>query len=144
MKRLCVRGGRCGDGPLGPSCPWAGSLSQGPWRVAELEAPGCVFQKLPRCAVKGSSLSGHRDVGVTPVPGTSREEAREKACAEKFARRQVGGGAVIMGKVSLLPSTLDTRPGHPVWGCPPGHHACGAAFPAPAPSMLDAVPREKD
>ena len=53
------------------------------------------------------------------MPGTSREEAREKACAEKFARRQVGGGAVIMGKVSLLPSTLDTRPGHPVWGCPP-------------------------
>ena len=67
-------------------------------------------------------------MGVTPVPRTSREEDREKVCAEKFARRQVGGeGAVIMGKVSLLSSTLDSRPGHPVWGGPPGHRACGAA-----------------
>ena len=41
--------------------------------------------------MRGSSLSGHRDVRVTPVPRTSREEAREKACAEKFATRQVGG-----------------------------------------------------
>ena len=95
--------------------------------------------------MRGSSLSGHRDVRVTPVPRTSREEAREKACAEKFATRQVGGGGgVIMGQVPLLPSTLDTRPGHPVWEAPPGHRACGAAFPAPAPSMPDAVPREKD
>ena len=67
--------------------------------------------------MRGSSLSGHRDVGVTPVPRTSREEDREKVCAKKFARRQAGGeGTVIMGKVSLLSSTLDSRPGHPVWG----------------------------